>query len=148
MNDVREVQVAPARADEVPRADSVPVAVAAERENGEPGVREASAGGDRQHAAVQRVEAVPVDVVRRLPAAADAAEDRELVGVDLHLLEGHLDAGEDAKIATPWTPVVVQIALVVLERELHRRVNGHGSPPPPPWRRRRPSRGHCSSRPR
>src|SRR5438128_627497 len=99
MDDVREVDVAPAGADEVARADPVTVTVAAERDDGEVGVRETTAGRDREDAAVERVEAVRVDVVRGLSAAADAAEHRELVGVDLHLLNGHLDAGEDAEVA-------------------------------------------------
>src|SRR6267378_6041915 len=130
MDDVREVGVAPARADEVARADPVAVAVTAEREDSEVGVREATAGRDREHAAVQRVEAVPIDVMRRLPAAPDAAVHRELVGLDLHLLQRHLDSGEDAKITAPRTPVVVQIALVILKGDgLGGRVNGHESPP-------------------
>src|SRR5207237_5408938 len=113
----REVGVAPARTDEVTRADAVPVAVPTEREDGEVGVRESSAGRDGEDPPVQRVEAVPVDVVRRLPAAADPAVDGQLVGLDLQLLERHLDPGEDPKITATWAPVVVQIALVFLERD-------------------------------
>lgn len=60
-------------------------------------------------------------------------------------------AKEDQRVRrqTPRTPVVVRIALEILDRErLRGRVNGHASPPVQPWRRRRPSRARSPSRPR
>ncbi len=51
------------------------------------------------------------------------------------------------------TPVVVQVGLVVLQRELHRRdtgrgLNGHASPPVRPFRRRGRCRARARARPR
>ena len=132
VHEVGEVEVAAAGVHEVAGADAVPVTVAAEREHREARVRKTPAGGDREHATVQRVEAIRVHVMRRLPRAADAREQRDLVGIELQLRERHLDPGQNSEIAAARTPIVVELGLVVLDRELHRRANGHASPPARP----------------
>src|SRR5688572_8430539 len=100
MDDVREVDVAAARADEVARADPVAVTVTAEREHRLIRVRETRAGRDRQNTTVQRVKTVGVDVVRSLAGATDTREHCDLVRVELELREGHLDARQDAEVTT------------------------------------------------
>src|SRR5205085_12016383 len=78
-------------------------------------------------AAVQRVEAVGVDVVGRLARAADAREHGHAVGRDLELRQRALNRGQDAEVAAAGAPVVVDVGLVVLQREP--RVDCHAFSP-------------------
>src|SRR6185503_11756345 len=57
--------------------------------------------------AMEGVDAVGAHEVADLAAAADAAEDRDLVVLLPGLAEGHLDRVEDAEVAAAGAPVVV-----------------------------------------
>jgi len=57
-----------------------PIPVAADSKHGQFGIGQLGARGVRQHAAMQRVHTVGVEVVRSLAGASDAAKNRHLVG--------------------------------------------------------------------
>ena len=116
-DDIGHVEVAPAAVDEISGADTVAIAVATHRHHCELMVRELRAGGDRQRAAVQRVEAVGVDVVGRFPRTADAGNHRDSMWRDLQLKERLLDRAQDSEIATAGTPIDVDLCLVLLQAE-------------------------------
>ena len=86
-DDVGEVDVLARGVVEVVAADRVAVAVAAEDEDVEVGPGKADAGGERQGAAVDEVEAVAVDEVGEARRAADAGDGDDLLVRDLKLLE-------------------------------------------------------------
>jgi len=65
---------------------------------------------------MQGVEAISVHIVGRLARAANAGEHRYLVGRDLQIGEGTLDAVEDGEVTTAGAPGVVLGRLVVFDR--------------------------------
>src|SRR6266568_2191981 len=87
--------------------------------------------------------AVEAAIVAKHPVADPDLGDRLATG-----------AGDDPcrRRDAAWTPIVVQVGLVVLDRELHRYLrlglNGHASPPAPRCRRRGPSTARARARPR
>ena len=64
---------------------------------------------------MQRVEAVGLDVVRQLRAAADAGEQHHVMWCKLELDQGLLDGGEDAEVAAARAPGVLVYALIRLQ---------------------------------
>jgi len=67
---------------EVVSADPVGVAVAVDHDHPQVRVSEMSAGGNGQRPAVDRHEAVGVQVIRQLAPATDTAYDQRLVRLD------------------------------------------------------------------
>src|SRR2546428_780166 len=81
--------------------------------------------------------------------SAIVTED-ELADFDVAYRSARAIAHHDPRVRgqTPRTPVIVEVALVILERELRRRANGHASPPARPSRRRTHATAPAPSRPR
>src|SRR2546428_14130081 len=79
--------------------------------------------------------------------SAIVTED-EIADFDVAYRSARAIAHHDPRVRgqTPRTPVIVEVALVVLERQLHGRANGHASLPAPPSRRRTPARARGPSR--
>jgi hypothetical protein len=69
--------------EEVIASDGDAVAVAADHDDVQLRPRKLDAGRDRQSAAVQRVEAVRLDVAGQARRAADAGDDDRLVRLEL-----------------------------------------------------------------
>src|SRR5216684_2508620 len=76
------------------------------------------------------------DAVVRAIVAEDLVADLDVDDERAARARDDPAVGSDATRA----PVVVELGLVVLDRELHRSANGHWSPPPQLCRRRRRSR--------
>src|SRR5690606_5600460 len=117
LDDVGQVDVAAAGMDEVVAADAVGVAVAVHHQHRHLGVGQAEAGGHRQRPTVDGHEAVGVDVVGQFRAAADAADDHDLVGRDAQVGQGFLDGGEDGVVAAAGTPRGPVLAVKVFGRD-------------------------------
>ena len=115
------VHVAAQRVDEVVAADREHVAVAADHPHVEVGTGERDTGRDRRRAAVDRVNAVGVHVVRQARRAADARHEHEVFGLDAGLGQHELDGGEDAVVTAARAPANFLVRLEVLARQLHRR---------------------------
>src|SRR5207249_3618442 len=103
-DDVREVDVAPRRVQEVGQADAEAVAVAAGRKDGEVGVGDLDAGGQRQDAAVDAMDPERSEVRRDVAGAADAGGQDGAVGVEGEVGGGLLQGGEHAEVAAAGAP--------------------------------------------
>src|SRR5437667_11848135 len=82
---------------------------------------------------MQRVQAIGIDVVGRLPRTADARNHGDSMRRDLQLKEGLLDRAQDPEVPAARTPVDVDLGLVLLEAEF-RGWGGrlrHAKPGPP-----------------
>src|SRR5690606_34254168 len=102
LDDVADVQVAADRVAHLPEADGERVAVSRDADVDEAAVRRVGAGRNGGHAAVYRVEAVGLaeEVRGRLGRAADAAELRGPVRLDVQLEERLYDRCGDGVVPT------------------------------------------------
>ena len=98
-HDVGQVDVAPARVQEVIAADRVAVAVAAGDEHRQFGARDLEAGCRGERAAVHAVEAVAGRVRGNARRAADAGDDDDLVRAAPHLRQrlGHASSAPNSR---------------------------------------------------
>ena len=113
-----EIHVAPEHVDHVVAADRQAVAVAGDHPHVELGARDLEARRDRRRAAVDRVEAVRVHVVREPARAADAADEHGVLALDAELRERALDRREDRVVTAARAPADVLVGLEVLLAEL------------------------------
>jgi hypothetical protein len=93
---VRDIRVAPRGMRKMASPDREPVPVAAGGEHEQVGPRDLEARRERQHAAVERVEAVAADVAGEAARAADAGHHRHVLarpGLGQGLRQGGQDAG-------------------------------------------------------
>ena len=123
-----EVHVAAQRMDHVVAADRQPVAVAGDHPDIELGARDLEPRRDRRRAAVDRVEAVGVHVVREPARAADAADEHGVLALDADLRERALHGREDRVVAAARAPPHVLVGLEVLLGQLDLDCFGHGFP--------------------
>ena len=119
-HDDLQVHVAAQRVDQVVAADREHVAVAADHPHVEVGAGERDAGGDRRRAAVDRVQAVGVHVVREARRAADARHEHEVLGLHAEVGELELHRREDRVVAAARAPADLLVRLEVLAAELDR----------------------------
>src|SRR5690606_9495522 len=94
------------------------VTVAGHHPHVEVRVGELDAGRERGRAAVDRVEAVALDVVRKAARAADAADEHRLRRIGADLRQRALHGLEDRIVAAARAPADLLVALPVLERGL------------------------------
>ena len=112
-----DVEVAAQDVDEMVAADRERVAVAGHDPDRQLGARRFQAGRDRGRAAVDRMEAVRVHVVREAARAADAGKEDEVLARDAEVGEDALHLGEDRVVAAAGAPADVLIGLEVLARQ-------------------------------
>src|SRR5207244_1812096 len=131
-DDIGHVEIAAAAVDEVPGTDSIAITIASDCYHRQLMVRQLRASRDRQRPAVQRVQAVSINVVGRLPRTADAGNHRDPMRRNLQLKERLLDRAQDSEVAAARTPVDMDLGLVLLEAEFLGRGGGlrHGRPSP------------------
>src|SRR4030095_12893773 len=99
-------------------ANSVTVAVAANANHFQFVVAKFDAGRNRECAAMERVHSVSVDVTGQIRCTADAADDADLMRLQLQLEQGGLQRGEHGEIAAAGTPIRMDPAAVRLFLEL------------------------------
>jgi len=104
--------------DHVIAADRQAVAVAGDDPHVELGARDLEARRDGRRAAVDRVEAVRVHVVREPARAADAADEHRVLALHAEVRERALHRREDRVVAAARTPADILVRLHVLLREL------------------------------
>src|SRR5262249_44029684 len=75
-------------------------------------------GRDRGGAAVDRVHAVAVHVVRQPGGAADAGDDDEVLPRHLQFRQERLERGQDGGVAAPGAPAHFLVGLEVLGGQL------------------------------
>src|SRR5881409_970176 len=85
IENVREVQVSSSRVHEVARAYPQSIAISPNRDHRQSRVRQSCSCCDWQDSAVQSVEAVSIDEVRRFSRASDSREHSDPVWFQLHL---------------------------------------------------------------
>ncbi len=127
--------VAAQRVDQVVAADRHGVAVAGRDPDLELRPRHLEPGRHRRGAAVDRVEAEGVHVVRETAGAADPRHHHELLARDPELGEDLLHGREDRVVPAARAPAHLLVALEVLLGELQglgrrRRLSGHGRSAP------------------
>src|SRR5690606_4717437 len=106
--------------------DRQAVTVARHQPHVEFGIGQLDPGRERGRAAVDRVEAVALDVVREAARAADAADEHGLGRIGADLRQRALHRLEDRVVAAARTPADLLVALPVLERGLDRGHVVHG----------------------
>ena len=109
VDEIRDVQVAATRIDQVAGANAVAVAVTAGHKNFKVLIGQLDAGRHVEGAPVQGVQAVGVDVVRELAGAADARNHRYLVRRTSKLGQGLLDRAQNPKVAAAAAPVRMRV---------------------------------------
>ena len=114
----RDVDVPPHRVEDVVAADRERVAVAGDHPDHQLRAGGLEAGGERRRAAVDRVEAVGVHVVRQAAGAADAADEDDVLL--RHAEVGHLllGLGEDRVVAAAGAPADLLVGHEVLPGQL------------------------------
>src|SRR3546814_5170660 len=85
-------------------ADAQRVAVAGDDPHVEIGIGEFHPRRHRRRAAVDRVEAVSLHIIRKTRRAADARDEHRLGRIGADLGQRPLDGLEDRVIAAPWAP--------------------------------------------
>ena len=101
-----DIEVAPRGVDQVIAADRGQVAIAGVDHHRQLGVREFEPGGERNRAAVRGVERIELRVSGDASRAADAANDRNLAGVELRCFEPSCEAVDCSSDAASRTPDV------------------------------------------
>ena len=104
-HDVRDVDVAAHRLDEVVQPDAVAVAVAAGRDDGHRRVGQLGARGERQRPPVQAVHAVRPEEPGQVRRAADARNDQHLGRIQPEAGARLEQAVQHAEVAAAGTPV-------------------------------------------
>src|SRR5690606_16068008 len=112
------VQVAAQQVHRVVAADRHAVAVAGHQPDVELGIGELDAGGEGRGAAMDRVEAVALHIVRKPARAADARDEHGLGGVRADLGQGALHRLENRIVAAAGAPADFLVGLPVLESRL------------------------------
>ena len=119
---VGDVDVAPRGVREVAGADREAVAVAPDHHHGEPRVAELDPDRHRQGAAVHPVEPVALDEPGQAAGAADARDQRQVVGIDLQIGERLGERVQDPEVAAAGAPDRLDPSAVVLGRALRFRL--------------------------
>ena len=119
-----EVHVAAQRVDQVVAADGQRVAVTGDDPHRQVRPRGRQPGRDRRRAAVDRVHAVGVHVVREPARAADARDEHDVLPAQPQLGQEALHRGEDRVVPAPGAPAHLLVGLEVLGRLLGVRL-GH-----------------------
>jgi len=115
-----DVDVPAAGVDEVVPADRRRVAVAADHQDVLVRLRHLQAGGERERAAMRRVEGVEVHVAGEARGATDPGHHGDVVTVELQCVDDAQDRLEDDPVGAPRAPDVRQFpaadVLIVVER--------------------------------
>jgi hypothetical protein len=117
-----QVDVAADRVQEVVAADREAVAVTGDDEDRQVGPGDLEPRGDRRRAAVDRVEAVGVHVVREAARAADPRDEQELLARDAQLRHELLHGREDRVVPAAGAPPDLLVRDEVLAGELRERL--------------------------
>ncbi len=114
------VHVAPQDVQRVIAADGQAVAVAGDHPHVELGIGELHARGDCRRAAVNGVEAVRRQIIRKARRTADPRDEHRLVGHGADIGERLLHGLENGVVAAARTPAHFLVGRVVLGREARR----------------------------
>ena len=119
-----QVDVAAHRVDQVVAADRQRVAVAGHDPDRQVGAGGRQAGRDRRRAAVDRVHAVGVEVVREARRAADARDEHDVLASQAERRQEALHGGEDDVVAAAGAPAHLLVGREVLAVRRRRRTSG------------------------
>src|SRR5450432_4200159 len=100
--------------DQVIATDRQGVAVAGDNEHGEIGPRDRESGRDGGSAAVDRMHAVGVEVIRKARRTADAGNEHHVLATQPELGQERLHRGEDRVVTAPGAPAHLLVGLEVL----------------------------------
>jgi hypothetical protein len=110
-------------------ADRERIAVASDNPDIEVGAYKFYAGGHGRGAAVDRVKAVGIHVIREAAGAAYAGDDHEFLAGNPQVSENHLSRGQDGVITAARAPANFLVCLIILLGVNRQGIRGHAYSP-------------------
>src|ERR687898_1109620 len=111
--DVDHIDISSPCAHQVTSTNSKAIAVSPHRDNLKFRICKFGSLCEWQHPAVQRMDAICLDKVRRLTRTSDAGKNRSPVWRNLQICKCHLDGIQYSEVATARAPIIVNICLVI-----------------------------------